>query len=58
MAAMVKEQIFGRPVVIKGHPRDVYGENLLFDIGGFHLVAEIIREPKSHMIPYKLKCSH
>ena len=28
------------------------------NIGGFHVVAEIIRELKSHMIPYKLKCSH
>ena len=26
--------------------------------GGFHLVAKIIRELKSHMIPYKFKCSH
>ena len=25
---------------------------------GFHLVAKIIRELKSHMIPYKFKCSH
>ena len=27
-------------------------------IGGFHVVAKIIRELKSHMIPYKFKCSH
>ena len=26
--------------------------------GGFHVVAKIIRELKSHMIPYKFKCSH
>ena len=26
--------------------------------GGFHLVAKIIRELKSHMLPYKFKCSH
>ena len=26
--------------------------------GGFHLIAKIIRELKSHMIPYKFKCSH
>ena len=26
--------------------------------GGFDLVAKIIRELKSHMIPYKFKCSH
>ena len=26
--------------------------------GGFHLVAKIISELKSHMIPYKFKCSH
>ena len=26
--------------------------------GGFHVAAKIIREPKSHMIPYKFKCSH
>ena len=33
MAAMVKGQTFGGAIiVIKGHPRDVYGENLLFDI--------------------------
>ena len=25
---------------------------------GFHLVAKIIRELKSHMIPYKFKCSN
>ena len=25
---------------------------------GFHVVAKIIRELKSHMIPYKFKCSH
>ena len=28
------------------------------DFGGFHLVAKIIRELKSHMVPYKFKCSH
>ena len=28
------------------------------DHGGFHVVAKIIRELKSHMIPYKFKCSH
>ena len=27
-------------------------------LGGFHLVAKIIRELKNHMIPYKFKCSH
>ena len=27
-------------------------------MGGFHVVAKIIRELKSHMIPYKFKCSH
>ena len=27
-------------------------------IGGFHVVAKVIRELKSHMIPYKFKCSH
>ena len=27
-------------------------------MGGFHLVAKIIRELKCHMIPYKFKCSH
>ena len=27
-------------------------------IGGFHVVVKIIRELKSHMIPYKFKCSH
>jgi hypothetical protein len=27
-------------------------------IGGFHAVAKIIRELKSHMIPYKFKYSH
>ena len=27
-------------------------------IGGFHVVAKIIREFESHMIPYKFKCSH
>ena len=26
--------------------------------GGFHLAATIIRELKSHMIPYKFNCSH
>ena len=26
--------------------------------GGFHAVAKIIRELKSHMFPYKFKCSH
>ena len=26
--------------------------------GGFQLVAKIIRKLKSHMIPYKFKCSH
>ena len=26
--------------------------------GGFHVVAKIIREVKSNMIPYKFKCSH
>ena len=26
--------------------------------GDFHVVARIIRELKSHMIPYKFKCSH
>ena len=26
--------------------------------GGFHVVAKIIMELKSHMIPYKFKCSH
>ena len=31
---------------------------LLGVIGGFHLVAKIIRELKSHMITYKFKCSH
>ena len=25
---------------------------------GFHLVAKIIRKLKSHIIPYKFKCSH
>ena len=25
---------------------------------GFHLVAKIIRELKSHMIPYKFKCAN
>ena len=43
------------------------GDNLLtifsfqrasLDTGGFHMVAKIIRELKSHMIPYKFKCSH
>ena len=28
------------------------------NLGGFHLVAKIIRELKSHMITYKFKCSH
>ena len=28
------------------------------DMGGFHVVAKIIRELKSHMIPYKFKWSH
>ena len=28
------------------------------DYGGFHLVAKIIRELKSHMIPFKFKCTH
>ena len=28
------------------------------NIGVFHLVARIIRELKSHMIPYKFKCSY
>ena len=32
--------------------------NILYVQGGFHLVAKIIRELKSHMIPYKFKCSH
>ena len=27
-------------------------------LGGFHLVAKIIKELKSHMILYKFKCSH
>ena len=27
-------------------------------LGGFHVAAKIIREVKSHMIPYKFKCSH
>ena len=31
---------------------------VLHAIGVFHLVAKIIRELKSHMIPYKFKCSH
>ena len=26
--------------------------------GGFNLVAKILRELKSHMMPYKFKCSH
>ena len=26
--------------------------------GGFHLVGKIMRELKSHMIPYKFQCSH
>ena len=30
----------------------------IYFIGCFHLVAKIIREVKSHMIPYKFKCSH
>ena len=30
----------------------------LIEDGGFHVVAKIIRELKSHMIPYKFKCSH
>ena len=28
------------------------------DNGGFHMVAKIIMELKSHMIPYEFKCSH
>ena len=28
------------------------------DNGFFHVVAKIKRELKSHMIPYKFKCSH
>ena len=28
------------------------------NLGGFHVVTKIIRELKSHMIPYKFKCSH
>ena len=31
---------------------------LSWNNGGFHVVAKIIRELKSHMIPYKFKCSH
>ena len=31
---------------------------ICIDYGVFHLVAKIIRELKSHMIPYKFKCSH
>ena len=27
-------------------------------LGGFHVVAKIIRKLKSHMIPYKFKCSN
>ena len=33
-------------------------KHLCLEYGGFHLVAKIIRELKSHMIPYKFKCSH
>ena len=33
-------------------------QSVLVVMGFFHLVAKIIREPKSHMIPYKFKCSH
>ena len=33
-------------------------ENMSIELGGFHLVAKIIRELKIHMIPYKFKCSH
>ena len=29
-----------------------------YDIGGFHLLDLIIPELKSHVIPYKFKCSH
>ena len=31
--------------------------NMSIELGGFHLVAKIIRELKIHMIPYKFKCS-
>ena len=34
-------------------PRFVYPE-----VGGFQLLDLIIPELKSHMIPYKFKCSH
>ena len=27
-------------------------------MGGFHVVAKIITEDKSHMIPYEYKCSY
>ena len=30
----------------------------LIEDGGFHVVAKIIRELKSHVIPYKFKSSH
>ena len=40
------------------NPTKLYIKNIIQEIGGFHLVAKIIRELKSHMIPYKFKCSH
>ena len=46
-------------LLIKEIKGGLFSESVsLWIMGGFHLVAKIIRELKSHMIPYKLKCSH
>ena len=37
---------------------NAYPKEAFTNYGGFHVVAKIIRELKSHMIPYKFKCSH
>ena len=49
---------FTTPANEKGHVCNRFEFSDQKDHGGFHLVAKIIRELKSHMIPYKFKCSH
>ena len=49
---------FSEKMLICNRRFDAQFDQQIFDVGGFHLVAKIIRELKSHRIPYKFKCSH
>ena len=58
MLNIIRSNVFGKVVLIELLNNNSHGSLPPGGLGGFHLIAKIIRELKSHMIPYKFKCSH